>query len=299
MGVAETLQHSYFTGNECPPTHDFCTDKPPNLIRFSHKNLLNQETLHEGNLWKLTGDPKDETAWELYRMWITNGGNLAYLSKNRGCRVVLFDADELCRFHVRKLILTSKLHCFELYTMPTYQDRGASSVFGCESHEDCMEWIRKLTSVVDLDLGRTVDLGTNIVKYLDVFRSKLMKRKVPSISRDLGYQCRIKSPLWRVKAGGDMRIARDWVLQEMWFTRNGHFVLWNDKDGTELLQYTRNDLAFATIELVPDAARPHAFRISIQSRDDFVLAPTEFAALSSENMHCWISEFRKLRCCSL
>merc|ERR1712196_205236 len=146
-------------------------------------------------------------------------------------------------------------------------DRSTAYVFGCESHADYVDWVRILTSAVNMDLGRSIDLGTSIVKDLSIFKAKLRNQRQADPSGIVGFEVHFKAPLWRVKTGGDMMF------------------------------YTEDDVSSATVELILDGvpARPHAFRVSVPPLDDFVFAPDNFAAQSSECLKCWLDEFEKFR----
>jgi len=293
--LMEAMQHPYFTSHD--ESELGSESQPQKVERFAYVDLLNREPLYEGNLMKLSGDPEDEEAWKTYKMWITNGGALAYFSKEENRRMILYDAAHLSIFQVGKLDWIVKPCCFELRSKSIDGERTTAHIFRCESYEEYVDWVRKLTSAVNLDLGRSIDLSTSIVKDLSIFKAKLRSQRKADLSGIFGFEVHFKAPLWRVKTGGNMSIADDWILREMWLTRNGSFMYYSNRYEGELMYYTEDDVASATIELILDGApaRAHAFRVCVPPLDDFVFAPDNFAAQSRESLERWLDEFQKFR----
>jgi len=228
-------------------------------------------------------------------MWITNGGALAYFSEEENRRVILFDAAHLCICQVNKLDWSIKPCCFELEATSIDGSRRTECVFGCESHKDYVDWVRKLRSAVNLDCA-SIDLATGIFRELTFFKEKLRGLRGVGVSECVGFGVHFKGQLWKVRIGGDKRIANDWILMDMWLTKNGSFMYWSTRYHGEMVWYTEDDVASATFELTPEGvtARPYAFRVSVPALDDFVVAPADdFAAPNSECMSRWLCEFQK------
>merc|ERR1712039_13535 len=106
-----------------------------------------------------------------------------------------------------------------------------------------------------------------------------------------------KATLWKVKADGDRMIDDHWFEREMWIAKNGSLVYWSKKEDRELVYYTADDIARASLAELAAAQslRPWSFQVKLPAANDVEFAPGEFAAESEDMRKTWIAEFKKFQ----
>merc|ERR1712217_89571 len=88
---------------------------------------------------------------------------------------------------------------------------------------------------------------------------------------------------------------QDWRERDMWLAKNGSLVYWSEREERELVYYTQQDVATASLAEIPEdrSARPWAFQVSLASVNGIEFTPGEFAAESEETRERWMEAFEK------
>jgi hypothetical protein len=269
------------------------------LTRNRVEDHSGQAPLFSGTLWKLNsnGDPLDKTHWLKRDMWVSSNGALCYFSIKDSKRLVLIDTAKLIEANVARYEQGCMKIAFEVKTRSDKDDdRDDIHIFACETEDDYMAWTRRLKGVSNMNEIRTMQLGKHLVEELRTFKLKVKNRrmKVQGESRDQ-FEPLFKGKLWKVKAEGNRMREEDWFEREMWIAKNGSLVYWSKKEERDLVYYTGDDVARATLNLVKDGEswRPWTFQVVLPPLDGMEFSPGEFAAESKDMLEAWFAEFAK------
>merc|ERR550537_788046 len=114
-------------------------------------------------------------------------------------------------------------------------------------------------------------LGGDLVEDLQKFKLTVQNRRV-EIKQDekTKYAPVFKAKLWKLKAEGNKMSDEDWFEREMWLSKNGSLVYYSKKEDKDLVYYTADDLARATIKPLTsdESVKPWPFQIQLASTND-------------------------------
>jgi len=281
---------------------DACNRK----IRNRSEDDSQKAPLYKAAVWKLDsgGDLADPIQWRLRDMWISSNGSLCYYSIKDNKRLILIDCRKLSGATVVPLSAEgcARDHAFEVRLRADLRSdsedgAGGPFYFACESASEYRQWTKKLQSTASLDdLMKTMRLGANMKSELDRFRLNVKNRRLAVAADDRErLEPVFKATLWKVKAEGDRMKMDDWFEREMWLSKNGCLVYWSKKEERELVYYTADDMAKASLLPIAaeDSCRPWSFQVQLPGTQDVEFAPGEFAAESEEMRTRWMDEIRK------
>jgi len=257
------------------------------------------EVVHKGTMWKLNsrGDPMDPAQWLQRDMWIASNGSLCYFSLKENSRLVLLDAQHICRSEISRVNDSARAHTFKVKAPSDDHEHGeANMLFSCDSDEDYEQWIEKLKTV-KVEVFRTVHLGGkfthDIRQHKLTVRNRRMSIGNPSCA---DFKPIVSGKLWKLKADGNRMHKDDWFERDMWITKNGCLAYWSKRDERSLLYYTVQDIERAKLRTVSDdeSSRAHTFQVCLSSQGGIEFAPGEFACESDRLRTMWMQEFEKL-----
>lgn len=256
--------------------------------------------LFKGTLWKLNtdGNPQDPTHWLKRDMWLAANGSLCYFSHKENKRLVLIDCSKLHGATITPFEGSVRENAFKVKARSDDQNEAEVTIaFACESATECAEWNENLRSAMTMDAVMvTMRLGSMAEEWRQIKLSvKNRRMKVEGDDRDQ-FAPVFKGKLWKVKAEGDRKRAEDWFQREMWIAKNGSLVYLSVKEDRDLVYYTGDDLAKATVQEIPneDAFHPWPFQVQLPPAGDVEFTPGEFAAESEEMRQEWIDHLTKL-----
>eukprot|EP00928_Gymnodinium_smaydae_P043598 TRINITY_DN29177_c0_g1_i2.p1 TRINITY_DN29177_c0_g1~~TRINITY_DN29177_c0_g1_i2.p1 ORF type:complete len:655 (+),score=61.42 TRINITY_DN29177_c0_g1_i2:150-1967(+) len=295
---ATCLMHSYFNAYSditvrCDP------EQAKAERRFRPEDDSGNAPRHQGTLWKLKsgGSPSDLLSWDKRDMWIASNYSLCYFSIKEGKRLVLIDGPTLMTAQLRHVDGLAKPYAFEVVV--SYDTEGMDTstfTLACDSVEQRAAWMAKLQHNAFVEMSRTMRLDAKTTDALNTFKLAVKNRRIKVSENDLdNYEAVFKDSLWKVKAGGQKDREEDWYLREMWIAKNGSLVYFSTKEQRPLVYYTFADIASATFEIIPDedSCKPYCFQVKLESANNVVFAPGEFAATSEEMRTRWMGEFMK------
>jgi len=127
---------------------------------------------------------------------------------------------------------------------------------------------------------------------LEVSEFQARNRRMAIAPSDVDmYEPAFKTKLWRVVRAGFRMHADDWLLREMWISKNGCLCYRSKTTGESLVYWTNEDLAKAEIQPIDDSdtCRPYSFGIQPPGFQRSV-----FAASSAEMREVWMQHLREL-----
>jgi len=266
-------------------------------IRTRGEDQSSIPPLHKGTLWKLNtvGDPNANEHWLKRDMWIAAIGSFCYYEDKR---LVCMDQGKVSRAVVSEIPKSCKGFAFEL-KIPAKDDKPDEvGRFACDAESEWKAWQKAITSVATLEIdagSMRVDAG--FIKDLRAFKMTVKnRRKAIADNEKAKFEPAFKAMLWKVKQDGDRTKEPDWFEREMWIAKNGSLVYYSKKEEKNLVYYTPEDLARASIKKIPDADsfKPFTFQVCLATHDGIEFTPGEFAAVSAEGQQIWIQEFGKL-----
>jgi len=298
---AECLSSPYFCNNEFRLTVlDEDKVRPSNRQDRQSRRVDNSTTaLHKGTLWKLNsnGNPQDPAHWLQRDMWIASNGSLCYYSLKSNTRLVLLDAQHICRSTITNMTESARPYTFQVKVPSDDHAHGEDIImFACETGEEYDLWTGKLQRVKH-EVFRTVHLGGKLAHEIRQFKLTVRNRRMliedPS-SAD--FKPTYRGKLWKLKADGSRMKADDWYERDMWITNNGCLAYWSKRDEKSLLYYTDSDIKRARLRKVApeESCRPYTFQVHLSAEGGIEFAPGEFSCESDESRTMWILESEKL-----
>ncbi|CAE7257301.1 PHKG2 [Symbiodinium natans] len=289
------VEHSH---SEAPPLP--VHEKVDRTTRNRIEDTSSKAPLYKGTLWKLNtdGNPQDPTHWLKRDMWVAFNGSLCYFSIKENKRLVLVDGSKLTGAKVTPLVGAAREYAFRLqcYNHDEHE-KDVNIGFSAESPEEYTKWTGLLMHTANMDGAiQTMRLGGDVAAEIKQFRLNVKNRRM-KVGEDKKDQFApvFKAKLWKVKADGDRRKQEDWFEREMWIAKNGSLVYWSKKEDRDLVYYTSDDIARATITLIPndDSFIPWAFQVHLPPIGEVEFTPGEFAAESEAMRDCWIEELKE------
>lgn len=259
----------------------------------------NSKPRYQGVLWKLNQgkDMRDGKQWLQRDMYVTNLGKLCYFSHKENKRLVLIDAHKMHGAKIEPVKGAFHTNAFSITPIEHGHQEGADDtkfVFAGESEAATQEWLTILEETSHMDAMPTFNLGDSFnqerVQYHISVKNRRMKVTGGS---EQGFEPVFKANLWKVKTAGDPMQDADWFLRETWISRNGSLVYWSVKQGCELVYYTCEDIAQATVRTNEGSSKPFSFQVILPVVDGIEFDPGDFAAESAEMRDQWIAEFAK------
>jgi len=293
--ASSAVEHSH---SEAPPLP--VHEKVDRTTRNRIEDTSSKAPLYKGTLWKLNtdGNPQDPTHWLKRDMWVAFNGSLCYFSIKENKRLVLVDGSKLTGAKVTPLVGAAREYAFRLqcYTHDEHE-KDVNMCFSAESPEEYTKWTGLLMHTANMDGAiQTMRLGGDVAAEIKQFRLNVKNRRM-KVGEDKKDQFApvFKAKLWKVKAEGDRRKEEDWFEREMWIAKNGSLVYWSKKEDRDLVYYTSDDIARATITLIPndDSFIPWAFQVHLPPIGEVEFTPGEFAAESEAMRDCWIEELKE------
>jgi hypothetical protein len=97
--------------------------------------------------------------------------------------------------------------------------------------------------------------------------------------------------IWRVVRDGNAMESGDWIFREMWLDKMGNLCYLCQVVGAMVVYHTRDDLAKASIEALPEGAAcmPHSFCVQVPG-----FQPAIFAAGTPSHRELWMQELAEL-----
>jgi hypothetical protein len=140
----------------------------------------------------------------------------------------------------------------------------------------------------------SMHLGPGLAKDVKEFKLKVKNRRM-KVTGGNEFEPIFKAKLAKLKADGDRMKPEDWFEREMWLSRDGSLVYYSVKEDRDLVYYTADDVAGATLDVVPDAqsARPFTFSVELTPCNDIAFEPGSFSAESEDMRQKWIAQFRQ------
>jgi len=274
---------------------------------------------------KTEGNMREENDWEICDMWIASNGSLCYFNVLENKRLVLLDGHQLHDFAVHKFPAGAssplsgmgmsprnakkceaprKRFAFKLTAnVDACHDKEAEVILACDSHQESNQWLHQVDQA-QRRVGQSYNFGSvhgeHIAKGFKALRISRLNRRmragtVLSMNKFLPVQ---KGELWKLNGGKDKMVEANWLTRESWLSANGTFVYYSMKEKAELIYFTEEDIANATITRIPPAesAKPFSFAIKPRGSDDVDFEPAAFAAHSEGQLRKWLEALGKFSC---
>jgi hypothetical protein len=257
-----------------------------------------KQILHQGTLWKLNsnGNADNPSHWLMRDTWVTAAGSLCYFSQKEGKRLVLLDASVLSRAAVYDFKEDSKAHVFAVSLRSEFEhEEDHVHMFKCKAKDDRMQWCDVLKHSISINshAKANVRVSTYVVKDLSkTLRVHNNRSRISNSAHDR-FEPYYRGRLWKLKTDGDRRAQSDWLLRDMWLSKNGSLVYWSQRDERELIYHTSIQISRASIirAVGIDVCKSNAFYIRLPATGDLHTSPSFFAAESNEMLEQWIIAF--------
>jgi len=295
--LAECLGHSIFSAprRSVPPSvMSIGSDAIFNEERkYRRQDTSEQATLH-GLLWKLNAgaDANDASKWLQRDMWISTNASLCYFSQKERRRLVLLDQSEFAVATIKPFEGGAKPNAFQI-EVGQDQDEKEVVILACSDAPDRKIWLEALQRLTNVMMP-TMVLNAALIKELKQHKLSIKNRRmnVQELSQGLkgNFKAAHRSILWKLKSNGDSMNDDHWFERDMWIANNGSLCYYSKKEKKELVYYTGEDVARASISATPAGAavKPHAFQVHLAPVDDLEFLPGEFAAPSAALRSEWM-----------
>lgn len=296
------LKHAHLSKSKTGPlTYEVIDPASEAAARRRHdlKEVDDLTARYKGILWKLNhgGDPSKKEHWLGRDMWLAGNGSLCYHSLKEDKLLILVDGHHLATAEVSLFRGGAYDHAIEI-KVAADQDaqEHADLFFGCATQEDYEGWMRAFESARYMAV-KTMNLGHSIAGELRNFRLGVKNRRIKVNEKDSGDHVPVfKSKVWKLKADTDMAKEQNWFEREMWVSQNGTLVYFSEKEDRELVYYTHDDLASASIVAIDHTGSSHrwGFNVVLPAKDGVEFTPTDFVAATEELRNEWMEALRKV-----
>jgi len=267
--------------------------------RHDRKEVHDHTARYKGLLWKLNhgGDPSKKEHWLKRDMWLAGNGSLCYHSLKADKQLILIDGHHLATAEVSLFSGGAYDPAIEIKVAADQDAHEHEDLFfGCASQGDYEAWIRAFESARYMAV-KTMNLGHTMAGELHKFRLAVKNRRIKVNEKDSGDHVPVfKSKLWKLKADTDKAKEQNWFEREMWISQNGTLVYFSLKEDRELVYYTHDDLASASIVAVDHTDSSHhrwGFHVVLPAKDGVEFTPTDFAAATEELRTQWMEALQK------
>eukprot|EP00928_Gymnodinium_smaydae_P022658 TRINITY_DN18963_c0_g1_i1.p1 TRINITY_DN18963_c0_g1~~TRINITY_DN18963_c0_g1_i1.p1 ORF type:complete len:632 (-),score=97.23 TRINITY_DN18963_c0_g1_i1:175-2070(-) len=272
--------------------HTFASMPQPSGPRRKRVEDESEKTRYKNKLWVLAAGAKieDSDAWSFRDVWIHANGSICCFDEALNKSNVMIDGHHAHDSHLEKI--TSDIRPFSFKIVFEDNDQHIETVFSCDKAEDMDSWLHEIEQS-KLRVMQTMHLGKSVAGVGRKFRVAAQNRRKAVGDEPLhDFQAKFQDTLWKVKTNGDMKKVDNWLVREMWLAANGSLVYHSKRDCKELIYYTADDMARATISVIDDqlSCMPFSFQVALPPVDGVEIAPGIFAARSQEQREYWMKE---------